>query len=152
MSPPNLKLVVDPETGEVIEPTCADCRRKNDELAGLEDVIRRQGARIQLLLRDADEAARKHELWPITEELFKLWKRECKHPRSVLTVDRFELALPFVRHKSYGPAMVERGIRGIAFDHFSRPNRAGRIERYDGWEHLFKTAGHFERYCNRAPT
>jgi hypothetical protein len=147
----NLKLVVDPKTGEVLEPACPDCKLKNDELAGLEDVIRRQGARIQLLLRDADAAARAHELWPMIEELFKLWRRETKHPRSAFTVDRFEIALPFVRNKAYGPAMVERGIRGIAFDHFSKPNRAGHVERYDGWEILFKSAGNFERYCNRAP-
>lgn len=129
----------------------AELADKDDVIAGLERDIRGWAIRYRNLERDRDQEARDSDEWPILEQLFGEWKRATRHFRSPFTLDRYEVALPFLRNPKYGEEMIRRGIRGIAFDHFSRQNRRGKTERYDGWEHLFKNAGAFERYVNRAP-
>lgn len=85
-------------------------------------------------------------------DCFWYWREMTGHRKSEYTVDRFENALPFAKSRKYRP-LIRAAIRGIAHDPFiaTKPNRNGRLERYDSWETLFKSAGSFERYANRDP-
>jgi hypothetical protein len=139
---------VDPETGELLE-TCPNCAELQVQLAGAEKEIRAWRRRYDNLERDKEAEAREHEFWARALRLFKIWKRECNHPRSVWSADRFWMCVPALRH--YGDAMVEQAIRGIAYQPNTREMRNGGIERYDRWETLFANVGRIEWYANRAP-
>jgi len=146
----NLRLV-DADTGELVDrmPECPECSRKDDEIAGLERDIRGWTLRNAELKRDRDYDARHHELWPVAEQLFDVWRRVCHHERSRFTVDRFEEARPLVA--KYGVVTCERAIAGAAFDPHTTTRRNGSTKRYDDWDLIFRNAGKVEEFANRAP-
>lgn len=152
MAEPALRLVVDEETGEVVEQACEECARLEDAIAGLQRDVKGWAVRYAQLKRDREAAAKSSEEWEPIKELFGEWQRETGHTRSPFTVDRFEAALPFYRNAKYGPEKISVAIKGIAFDHYSRPMKNGRVKHFDDWvEQLFKNADKFEEYVNRAP-
>lgn len=148
---PALRLVVDGESGEVLEreQRCSNCQTIQDQLDGAEREVRSWRSAHAQLKRERDADAPQDPLWPIAAELFRIWKRETKHLRSPWTADRFYDALPLL--KKYGHVVFERAICGIAFDPYTKVRKNGSTQRYDGWETLCKTAGQFEEYANRAP-
>lgn len=150
MTVPHLKIVEFDHNGEVVEPTCPDCRRRDLEIEGLNRVIRSQGYKLRQYEIDAEEEALRNPLYLVIAGHFLMWRELTNHEGCEFTMDRFQLALPFVKSKKYAP-LIPKAIRGIAFDYYSKPNKAGRMERYDFWETLFRSAGSFERYVNRCP-
>jgi hypothetical protein len=148
--PTHLRVIEIDDNGEVVEPKCPDCRKRDMEIEGLNKVIRSQGYKLRQYEVDAEEEAYADPLYLVLAGHFLTWRELTRHPNCQFTLDRYHLALPFAKSKKYAP-LIERAIRGIAFDHFEKPNKAGRVERYDGWETLFKNAGAFERYVNRCP-
>lgn len=153
-----MTIAVDPETGEVLDPVhCDECRRKNDEIAGLERDVRGWAVRYAELKRDRDADAREHDMWPVGQQVFRQWRRDCRHPRSVWTADRFWLLEPFLTNPRYGKTTEDRtrlcllAVAGAAFDAFTVQRKNGSSKRFDEWERIFESAGSFEEFCNRAP-
>lgn len=133
---------------------CSDCQplltALNDERMGLQETIRRQAGAIGKLRReDPQKKLREHEQWNRVHTFFKKWQRATGHTRSRFTADRFVVALSFF--DDYEDEMIERGISGIAFDPYVTRRKNGTEQRHDGWELLFRDAGKFEEFCNRAP-
>jgi hypothetical protein len=153
---PNLRLV-NTETGEV-QTECPDCKRLRQELQQADDVIsglqrdiRGWTIRFEELKRDRMKAAKHHEHYSEVEIAFREWQRHCNHPKSPYTADRFWLALPFYENPKYGLKMMIRAVKGAAYDPFEVRRKNGTMKRFDEWERIFKDAGSFEDFCNRAP-
>lgn len=138
----------DPETGE-LEDGCSTCRGLLDQVAGLERDVRAWRARYAELARDRERDAREHPSWDAINSLFAHWRSTCRHPRSRFTADRFWEAEPIFRR--YGDEMCRRAIDGAAFDPFVTARKNGTRKRHDDWELIFRNAGKFEEFCNRAP-
>jgi hypothetical protein len=157
MSAPNLKLVINAETGEVVEPDCLECRRKNDEISGLERDLRGWAVRYAQLKRDKDTDAREHPMWPVGERIFREWRSSCRHPRSPWTPDRFWVIEPFLTNAKYGQeleqrvALCRRAVAGAAFDPYISRRRNGSEQRHDGWDLIFRSSDKFEQFCCKAP-
>jgi hypothetical protein len=157
MSAPNLKLVINAETGEVVEPDCPECRRHLDEISGLERDLRGWAVRYAQLKRDKDTDAREHPMWPVGERIFREWRSVCRHPRSPWTPDRFWVIEPFLTNAKYGQeveqrvALCRRAVAGAAFDAFEVKRKNGTVKRFDEWARVFKDSSNFEDFCNRAP-
>lgn len=142
--PPN----IDPQTGEVRD--CPNCIEYENEIAGLRRGLRSQEAIIRKLRSDPEADARNSEYWPLIGQLFDLWRRETGHTRSEFTLDRFEVALPYV--KKYGEEVIMRAIKGLAYDPYTTTRRNGTVKRHDGWTTpLFKSADHVEEFANCCP-
>lgn len=161
-----INLVVDPETGEVLPGVfnvaeLIELRRevahREDIIAGLQRDIRGWAQRYRELERDRKAEALEHELWPVGQRVFSAWRKQCRHPRSVYTADRFWQIEPFLTHTKYGKTAEDRerlcmrAIAGAAFDAFVVKRKNGSVKRFDEWERIFESAGKFEEFCNRAP-
>lgn len=153
-----LKLVLNPETGEVLpELECAECQRKTDEIAGLERDIRAWARRYADLKRDRTADAKAHDMWPVGHRVFAAWRRQCRHPRSVFTADRFWLIEPFLTNGKYGKTaenreqLCMRAVAGAAYDAFEVKRKNGSVKRFDEFDRIFETAGKFEEFANKAP-
>jgi hypothetical protein len=144
---PERTLHIVTDDGEIIDESVVQNLR--DQLAGAEKENRAWRSRYAELKRDKDADARADESWPLVFSLFKEWGKATGHTRSKFDAGRFYLALPFLRN--YGEAMFLCAIHGIATDPFTTTRANGTPERQDGWETMLKSAGSFERYCNRAP-
>ncbi len=157
MSAKHLRVVEFDDNGELVEETCPECRRRIDELAGLERVIRSQAAQIQALMRDKAAEAREHPLWPVGRALFGEWRARCRHPRSPWTPDRFWVWEPFATNVKYGQtldlrvALCRRAIAGAAFDAFVTTRRNQTTKRHDAWDLIYRSADKFEEFCCKAP-
>lgn len=150
MNPAHLHAVqFDPETGELIEPECPECRKKQDQIDGLERDVRAWRARYAQLRRDKDREARENPLWPKALELFGEWQAVCGHPRSKWDADSFFLVEPFL--KKHGYELCQRAIAGYAFDPFVTTRKNGSKKRHDDWSLIFGDRKHFEEGCNKAP-
>lgn len=150
-------VVVDQNTGEQLGDLgdqgvegCPGCAELADVVAGLQRDIRGWTTRYRNLERDRNAEARKHAAWPKAVEAFNHWRTACNHPRSSFDPDRFWLVQPFVER--HGLDLVKRAIDGAAFDPFTKPRKNGSVKRFDDWELIFRSAGKFEEFCNRAPT
>ncbi len=154
---PNLKLVVNPHTGEVIEPDCAECRKRLDEIAGLERDLRGWARRYAELKRDRDAEAREHPMWSVGERLFREWRTLTHHPRAHWTPERFWQAEPFLTGGRFGKTVEERvvwirrAMAGIAFDAFTTPRKNGTVKVHNDWELLFRTEDKFREWVAKAP-
>lgn len=157
MSAPNLKLVVNAETGEVVEPDCPDCRKRLDEIAGLERDLRGWAVRYAELKRDKDTEAREHPMWETGKVLFTEWKRATNHPRTHWTPERFWQVERFLTGGRFGATPEERcvwirkAIAGAAFDAFSTPRRNGSMKVHNDWEQIFRTEDRFREFIAKAP-
>lgn len=142
---------VDGDTGEMTE---HDPRVGwlEQQLEGAEREIRAWRARYAKLVEDKDAKAQEHPLYPRVKEMFKYWRKACRHPRSGFKTEHFEMALPYFEDKEhYGEEMIRRAIAGAAFDPFITQMKNGKSERHDHWSLIFKTSKTFERFCNKAP-
>lgn len=160
-TPPNgpaLRLVVNGETGEVLEsrhncPSCANLRVElqdaKDLVKGAESDRKKWVKKYHDLRRDEEKRAMEDPLWPIAAGLFNIWRRATGHVRSDWTFDRYLACERLLR--KYGHVTFERAIAGIAYDPWESEQKNGRIEKHDGWDTLCKSADRFERYCNKAP-
>jgi hypothetical protein len=154
----HLHVVVNPDTGEIVEPDCEGCRTKNDEIAGLERDVRGWAVRYAELKRDRDAEAREHPMWPVGERVFREWRQLCRHPRSPWTQDRFWQIEPFLTNPKYGKeeearvALCRRAVAGAAYDAYKTTRRNGSVKHHNDWDLIFRSADKFEEFCNRAPT
>lgn len=165
---PTELVVLNPATGE--QTSLAEYTQAlQDQIDGLDRDIRGWRTRFANLKRDKAQEAREHELWPQGVKLFALWKQECKHTRSAFTQDRFWLVLPYLGPQPdalvaaaerlgikedpepYGPVICRMAVAGAAFDPYVTKRRNGSINRHNGWELIFKSAGKVEEFANRAP-
>jgi len=144
-------ILVDAATGQEIERTDVTCGQLEDQITGLQRDVRAWSMRYGELKRDKDIAAKHHPLYGDGELAFRHWKAACNHKRSPFTSDRFWLVLPFLENKKYGLKLVLRAIEGAEHDAFEVTRRNGSIRRFDEWERIFKNAGSFEEFCNKAP-
>lgn len=161
-------IVVDTRTGESLsfeEGTQA----LRDEIDGLRRDVRAWQLRCAAMKRDADAEAAADPLWPQAIELFALWKKLCKHPRSAFTTDRFDAIRPFlkpypavlrtaaealgmeVEENPYGPAICRLAIVGASFDPYTTKRKNGTTKRHDDWDLVFRSAGKVEEFACRAP-
>jgi len=157
-------VLLDSENGEIKAP-CQRCPELDKEVRGLEEVNRELkdviaglqrdiagwSIRFQNLKRDKAKAAKHHEHYAEVEIAFREWQRLCNHPRSPYTADRFWIALPFYENPKYGLKMMLRAVKGAAYDAYQVTRKNGSKKRFDEWERIFKDAGSFEDFCNRAP-
>ncbi len=137
------------ECGSVVD-AAALVQKFRDTIDGLQRDIRGWAWRYAELERDKDAEARGHQLWGLGREHFNVWRSLCNHPRSEWTAERFALALPYLKSKTYEP-LIDRAIAGIAYDPFVTKRKNGTRQRHDGWHLLFKGTDQFESYVNRAP-
>jgi len=157
MSAPHLKVVEFDDNGEVHKTDCEHCKRKNDEIAGLERDIRGWAVRYAELKRDKDAEAREHPMWQVGEALFREWRTLCRHSRCQWTPERFWQAERFLTGTRFGATAdervvwIRRGIAGIAYDAFRTTRRNGSVKVHDDWELLFRTEDKFREWVSRAP-
>lgn len=153
----HLKVVEFDDNGEVHQDECEACKRKNDEIAGLERDVRGWAVRFRELERDKDAEAKNHPLWHAAEVIFEEWRELCRHPRSPWTPDRFWVIVPFLTNRKYGKTADERvvlcrrAIAGAAYDPFVSTRRNGSTQRHDGWDLIFRSSDKFESFCCKAP-
>lgn len=153
----HLKVVEFDEEGQVREDECVSCRKKNDEIAGLERDIRGWAVRYAELKRDRDRDAREHPLWPVAKAIFVEWKRLCRHPRSPWTPDRFWQIEPYLTNAKYAPelpgriALCRRAVAGAAYDAYKTTRRNGSTKHHNDWDLVFRSSSKFEEFANRAP-
>lgn len=145
-------VVVDARTGQEIERSDPLPSQLEDVIAGLQRDIRSWSMRYADLKRDRDISAKTHPRYEDAKLAFKHWQHACNHKRSPFTSDRFFAVLPFLENPKYGLKLVNRAIDGAAFDAFEVRRRNGSMKRFDEWERIFKNAGNFEEFCNKAPT
>ncbi len=124
-----------------------ECAVLHDQLAGAEKEIRGWRTRYANLARDRQAEAEGDPLWPLGVRLFAYWRRCCDHPRAMWTAARFELCRPFLGDLEG----CLRAVAGARFDPFTRQRKNGTLERYNGWELVFRDAGKFESFRERAP-
>lgn len=154
--------LVDPQTGDFAEvdgDPLERIRRLEAELAeataeneGLVREVRSLVVKLRNAERDRDRAARRSELWPAAVEAFTYWRTLTgRTSRTQMTAERFYLLEPYLKRD--GLDAVKLAIDGAAFDPHTadRPNRNGKVERYDSLETIFKHRAAFERHVNRAP-
>jgi hypothetical protein len=145
-------IVIDARTGQEVERTDFLPREYEDQVKGLQRDVRAWSMRYAELKRDKDQSAKHHPLYNDAELAFRHWKAACNHERSPFTSDRFWLVLPYLENPKYGLKMVMRAIEGAEHEAFEVTRRNGSTKRFDEWERIFKNAGSFEEFCNRAPT
>lgn len=146
------------DNGQVCE--CPRCKRLDvllDEkdliIEELQKDIRRWAVRAGKLRREAEGDGWKHH--PNYNDAliaFKEWKRQCNHPRSAFTADRFWLIQPFLEIEQYGLKVILMAIKGAAYDPWTTKRKNGTIKVHDGWEQIFKNAGTIEEFACRVPT
>lgn len=151
MTPAHLRLV-DADTGELVEQNpFAEIERLTDLLAGAETDVRAWRTRYAKLKREEHLRAQESPLWPVAVELFSLWKRLCKHPRSSWGADRFLAVEEFLTDPKYGREKCELAIRGAAFQPYVTRRKNGSEKRHDDWGLIFRNRDKFEEMCCRAP-
>lgn len=137
-----------------------DPARKLDELqweiARHLQTIRGQAIEIGELRRDRDQEAREHPYWPQAVELFEFWKTTCDHPKSKWNEERFWLVLPFLRPEKGEAeelpiARCKTAIKGLAFDHYTKVQKNGRLKHYSDWSNVFGSTKRFEDMLGKAP-
>lgn len=155
--PSHLKVVEFDDNGEVHEDDCPSCKRKNDEIAGLERDVRGWAVRYRELQRDKAVEAREHPLWPVGEALFRAWRKRCNHPRSPWTPDRFWAIEPFLTNGKYGPTLearvmlCARAIAGAGFDPFKLKRKNGSVKVFNDWDLIHRSSDKWEEFCCKAP-
>lgn len=132
-----------------VEEARREIQRLTDLLHGAQRDINTWRVRYADLVRDKDQEAQDHKQWPAALRLFQHWKRECNHPNSEWTTDRFWQALPMLT--KYGEPMCTAAIEGCAHDHYTTTRRNGTIKHHDGWDLIFRSADKFEEFVNRCP-
>jgi hypothetical protein len=163
-SPP--LIVVNPETGERVG-MLADYRQElEDTVAGLQRDVRGWAARYAELKRDKDAEAEESPCWPAALRVFEHWRRQCNHPRSEFSLDRFEMIRPHLERLSrakkgrpdsaearlaHAEALCKLAVDGLAHDPFVTTRKNGTPKRHTGFHLAFETADRFEERCNAAP-
>ena len=154
-------FVVNPATGE--RKDLADFTQAlEDAIAGLQRDIRGWAARFEQLKRDKEGQAKESPVWPAAVRVFDYWKRQCKHPRSQFTLDRFEMIRPFLekygdKRKPEPERLVEAeelcklAVDGIALQHYEEPLKNGKTMHHTGIHLIFGEADLFEKRSNSAP-
>jgi len=141
--------LVDPETGEITENGCPDCKTKQFQLDELTRKYHGALGQIGRLRADREAEARQHELFPRAIRLFDIWREQTRHLNCDWTSERFWACVPAL--KAFDDYWIERAIAGLAYQPFTKTMRNGKTERYDRWETLFSKVANIEVYANRAP-
>lgn len=158
MTPPrHLKVVEFDDQGNVHETACPECKRRLDEVAGLQRDVRGWAIRFRELERDKAVEARESPLWPVAELLFKGWRKHCGRYRTPWTVDRFWACEPFLSSGKFGKTLEDRvrrearAIKGISYDAFSAPRRNGTVKVFNDWDLLHRSTDKWEEFAEKAP-
>lgn len=155
-------VVMNSETGERVGMLSDHTQALEDQIAGLQRDIRGWASRHADLKRDKDAEAEESPCWPAAVRIFDHWRRACKHPRAVFTLDRFELVRPWLEKLGDKKADAETRLKeaevmcilavdGIAHDPYITRRKNGTEKRHDGWHLIFEKAEKFEERCNAAP-
>lgn len=139
-----VQSTVNTETGEIIE--CEACKERDDEIAGLETELRSWRARYAKLKRDRRKEAEGSKWWGLAIALFTEWRIATGHMRSLWTVDRFEVCLPYL--ETYGYHACRYAVWGLAANHYERQVTPAYTKHYDEFWRAFKNADDFEGYVN----
>ena len=86
---------------------------------------------------------------PLIEQVFRHWKEACHKPRSPLTPDRWDAIRDALAY--YTVEQLCLAIDGAAFDCFTKPQRNGRLERFNDLTTILATGARIESYANKAP-
>jgi hypothetical protein len=154
MTPAALRLV-NTQTGEIVEDIQLDnALRRVEELeadvANLEKDLRAKRALITRLNRDRERERRAYEDRQVVESIFGEWQRECSHPHSKLTAERFD-AIRGMLEKGYKREQFSLAIAGAKFDPFCTKRKNGTVQRHDDIELICREGVKFESFANRAP-
>jgi hypothetical protein len=155
-------VVVNTKTGEQVGSIDEHVQPLLDQIAGLQRDIQGWTMRHAELKRDKEGEAKESPVWPSALRVFDHWKKVCKHPKSVWTLDRFELIRPWLeklgdKKKPEAERLAEAealcilAVDGIAYDPFVTERKNGTKKRHDGWHLIFDSAERFEERCNAAP-
>lgn len=141
-------LVVHP--GDPAWPIAEHARERDEQLKLAERDLRGKRSLIAKLRRDEDADRRTYEHRAMVEDVHAEWQRECKHPNSKLTAERFDAVRTLIE-KGYEREQFARAIAGAAYDPFTKQRRNGSIQRFDDLELVCRDGKHFEDFANRAP-
>jgi hypothetical protein len=151
----NLRLLAGrvQELDEQRRASLAKLTASEDKVEGLKGTVASQAGLIAELRRDRDAEARGHDLWPVAERLFAIWKAATGNTstRSTLTTDRFEILLPHLKGAEGAELSHDRldgpprnrleecaaAIVGRVFEHFSDQRSNGTTRHYWEWERIF---------------
>ena len=158
-------VVLNLQTGEQT-PLEEHLQGLSDELAGAERDLKTWRRRHAELTRDRWREAQDGPLWPAAVAVFDYWRKQCKHPRSEWTLDRFEMIRPHLERSNTGKGRASKlseeliarnvelcklAIDGIAFDPFVTVAKNGRKIVHDGLHLIFEGTDVFEKRCKMAP-
>lgn len=151
---PNLRW--HPLTGEIQEPACshiAGCQHCSDREDAF-DVLQRKltGAMAEIgrLKKDADAEARRHELWAEALTVHEWWALATGHFKASFSADAFYIVQPRLKARD-GLLGVLRAIAGAAYDPMTRMMKNGKLERYDSFELINRSAEKQASFQMRAP-
>lgn len=170
MARPALSLV-DTETGELPDdaPSYAEAlgivAEQEDTIAGLESEIRSLAAKLTRARRNREMEAKGHDLWPVAERLFDIWKHATgnRNSRSKLTADRFEMVYPFLDGAETDVITFEPGpprnaledcaaaIIGRTTYPFTTTRENGTTKKFHEWNRIFKSADEKDDSAARRP-
>lgn len=149
-------LPVSTSQGELIEDPARKIEELQWEIARHLQTVRGQAIEIGELKRDRDQEATEHAAWPRAVEAFKFWCKECGHPRAKWNAERFWMIEPFLRREKNEAEEIPlarclTAIKGLAFDHYTKPQKNGKLKHYTDWSNVFGSTKQFEDMLGRAP-
>jgi hypothetical protein len=146
-------VVIDQEVimpDDVRWPMACQVQEMEINLRAVERDLRTKRRQITALQRDEERRRKAYERRPAIEALFSYWQSVARHPKSLLTADRFDAAMARLED-GYTEEQIRRALDGIAFEPNRKPLANGRWECYDDMEIALRSGKNLERYANRAP-
>lgn len=121
-----------------------------DKLRDMEIDLAGKRAQIRLLKGQLIKEVEGFERFDDIRELFRLWQRLCRHPRSVLDDDRataLRKLWSLKREDGSGYSMREGRLAILGAAEAAYVDKAGK--RHDAISLIFRNAEKFEDFCNR---
>jgi hypothetical protein len=131
-------------------PIAFHARETDVSLELAERDLRGKRALIAKLRKDEAAERQSYPQRPMVEDIHAEWARECKHPNSKLTAERFDAVRSMIE-AGYTREQFARAIAGAAYDPFSVKRKNGTVKRFDDLELICRDGKHFEDFANRAP-
>ncbi len=142
--------LIDSETGAVVTATENVLLERIEslevDLSRAERDLRSKRRQLAAYEKDHQAEAEAHGLWPFASRMFRWWQAMLDHPRSEWTWQRFELVLPFLVGRKYGPEACLRAIAGRKADLWY-------VKRgLTSWEDIFGDQGKLEKCLAQCPS
>lgn len=142
--------VVDPETGELVNPGCKACHEHTARIAGLENDCEVLHAELTRTLRQIQAFKRDREKERLGDPqrdqivaVFDYWREKCGHPNARFDGKRFDLIKN--RLKQFTADELKLAIDGAAVDSYVDPKG----KRHDRLGLIFESAERVEDFANR---